>query len=212
MQRESGTPSFPLWLLGDSNPPNWAHLLLTPLDPRHPARHNIWTPVLDTMQDVLYRAARLRINTADLYIQNAIADPGSKPATTATTWPDAVTQDVQTYATAIVVTTRPTIIFSFGAFAFEFARRAIEPSYHPRGYGCWGARTLGEEFIQRIEHFSPETTNVLPLLHATIARRWFLESHAYFTRDTTANYFTFTGERIASVLLKYRDQLPIWIA
>jgi hypothetical protein len=41
-----GDPDFPIWLLGDSNPKGWQSVLETPLDPRHPARHNIWTPVL----------------------------------------------------------------------------------------------------------------------------------------------------------------------
>jgi hypothetical protein len=40
-----------IWLLGHSYPEAWVHVLNEPLDPRHPTRHNIWTPVLDRLQE-----------------------------------------------------------------------------------------------------------------------------------------------------------------
>ena len=51
MAAEHNDPRFPIWLIGDSNPKNWENRLSYPLDARHPARHSIWTPVLDAMQD-----------------------------------------------------------------------------------------------------------------------------------------------------------------
>lgn len=74
MDRETGDPHFPIWLLGDSNPRNWENHLKTPLDPRHPARHNIWTPILDEIQDRLFRRLRMRLDTSKMYIRNAIED------------------------------------------------------------------------------------------------------------------------------------------
>jgi hypothetical protein len=57
MTKEVGSPDFPLRLLGDSNPKNWAGVHSTPLDPRHSVRHNIWTSSLDVVQDKVYRQA-----------------------------------------------------------------------------------------------------------------------------------------------------------
>jgi hypothetical protein len=94
MERESGSRNFPLWLIGDSNPKNWHEQLSFPLDSRHPARHNIWTPILDIMQDRVYREAGLRIETRELYVRNAIEDASLKPANTASVWSAAVEQEV----------------------------------------------------------------------------------------------------------------------
>lgn len=69
MQPYSGDPKFPVWLIADSEPKNWRKLLLAPLDPRHPVRHNIWTSVLEYMQEVLYKQKRLRFDAAKLYIR-----------------------------------------------------------------------------------------------------------------------------------------------
>jgi len=54
MNESVGDPKFPIWLIGDSPPEAWADKLDTPLDPRHPARHSIWTSVADPMQDRFY--------------------------------------------------------------------------------------------------------------------------------------------------------------
>ena len=46
MNRDSGSRNFPIWLIGDSSPAEWEAYLVDPLDSKHPARHNIWTPIL----------------------------------------------------------------------------------------------------------------------------------------------------------------------
>ena len=40
MREYAGDPECPIWLIGDSPPEAWVDRLATPLDPRHPARHN----------------------------------------------------------------------------------------------------------------------------------------------------------------------------
>lgn len=55
MKKDIENKAFNIWLLGDSNPKNWDSILETPLDPRHPARHSIWTPVIDVIQDQAFR-------------------------------------------------------------------------------------------------------------------------------------------------------------
>jgi hypothetical protein len=72
MKDSVGKPEFPIWLIGDSPPEAWAAKLDTPLDPRHPARHSIWTSVADPMQDMLYRQSKLRLDMSRLYIRNAM--------------------------------------------------------------------------------------------------------------------------------------------
>ena len=75
MKNSAGDPGFPIWLIGDSPPEKWADKLDSPLDPKHPARHNIWTSIADSMQDRLYRKGRLRLDTSRLYIRNATNQP-----------------------------------------------------------------------------------------------------------------------------------------
>jgi hypothetical protein len=72
MKEYSGNPEFPIWLLGDSPPINWADILEVPFDPRHPIRHNIWTSVLDVIQSEIYKTRKCRLNSEDIYIRNAI--------------------------------------------------------------------------------------------------------------------------------------------
>ncbi len=210
MNREIGLPLFPLWLLGNSNPKNWAEVLVTPLDPRHPARHSIWTPVLDIIQDRVYRQARLRVDTRCLFVRNAIGDPVNKPKGNEPEWSKPVQAEIQSYTT-LLFKSKPIFVFCFGAFAYEFARRAMgEVPIHT--YHDWGAEQLGLDFCQRIAGFNPERTNIFPLLHASIARGKFIESHEYFCgHKKGANYFDFVGVQIADLMLSHRDHLKIWI-
>jgi hypothetical protein len=209
MQRQAGRPGFPIWLLGDSNPEHWQDILVTPLDPRHPARHSIWTPVLDVIQDRVYRKIRSRIDTTSIYIRNAIEDPASKPPGNRIDWLAAVAQEVDTFR-QLLLQHRPMLVLCFGAFAFEFGRRAIaqEPK---RPYVFWGARTLGDEFRRRVGEFNATATNVLPLLHTSISRGRFIESHNYFSDQEGGNYFEFAGQVIADMLIQHQMKLEIWV-
>ena len=129
MTREIGNAKGPLWLIGDSNPTNWADKLASPLDPRHPARHNIVTPILDGMQDALYRSCARRIETRELYIRNAVVSAGCKPNDREVSWSQGVLEQVDELR-EVLTGNRPTLILTFGAFSYEFARRAmrIEPA------------------------------------------------------------------------------------
>ena len=209
MLKETGSRESSIWLLGDSNPVHWYQVLATPFDPRHPARHNIWTPVMEVVQDELYRQARLRVDTSKLFIRNAIEDPVNKPAGTASAWSVHVLGDVQDFH-GMLTRYKPIFVFSFGAFAYEFARRALSetPEY---AHAYWGARRLGADFRERVAKFSPDMPNVFPLLHATIARGKFIESHNYFCDDNGANYFEYVGRQVASLFLANRERLNIWI-
>jgi hypothetical protein len=209
MLKEIGSPDFPIWLLGDSNPKNWAEILSTPFDPRHPVRHNIWTSILDVVQEDVYRQARLRVDTSDLYIRNAIEDPGGKPRGNQADWSGPVLEKLGEFR-SLVRRHKPTFIFCFGAFSYEFGRRTLgeKPVFK---HNHWGARRLGADFRLRASAFDPRGTNIFPLLHVTIARGKFIQSHNYFCDQEGANYFEYVGAQIADILLKNEDSLPVWI-
>jgi hypothetical protein len=209
MKKETGDRECEIWLLGDSNPKNWESVLDSPMDPRHPSRHNIWTPVLDVVQDTVFRSCRERVDTGPLYIRNAVENRDDKPGPNLVEWGPPVTHEIDDLHQALRQH-RPSILLSFGAFSFEFARRSLgeEPSRH---YSHWNTKRLGEEFGARIRRFDPDRTNLLPLLHATIARGRFIQAHEHFCEQEGADYFQFVGSHIAQKLLQHYDQLHVWM-
>ena len=86
MLRESGNLRFPIWWLGDSNPVQWQDSLTAPFDPRHPIRHNIWSSILDVIQDNVFRQNRCRVDSSMVYIRNAVDDPAKKPRQSSIIW------------------------------------------------------------------------------------------------------------------------------
>lgn len=208
----SGKPNFPIWLIADSEPERWHRVLETPLDPRHPARHSIWTSVFDYMQKELYKQKGLRFDDENVYIRNAIKRANDKPKAEEIEWSsnlqtqlDVLSRNIERYS--------PVIILTFGAFAFEFVRRALgEQKIHRFSY--WGTEQLGKEFRERYKRVDPDRTNVLPLLHVSISRGKFLESHSYFIGDAkeeTNNYFEYVGMKLANLLLERMLSRPIWL-
>ena len=104
----------------------------------------------------------------------------------------------------------PTFVFSFGAFSYEFIRRTLsEKPEYPHKY--WGARSLGNNFRKRIVVFNSNQTNVFPLLHATIARGKFIQSHDYYCDQDGANYFEYVGIQLANIFIEHKERLNIWI-
>lgn len=203
MQRESGSPSSRVWLLGDSEPKNWSKELDWPLDPRHPARHNIWTPLLDVAQRHLYVLDKLRFDDSSLYVRNAISTAEHKPSDDKAVWPKEVGSELRQFA-ALAAQWKPMLIFSFGSFAHEFAGRALG-SVQERRFDHWTATTLGERFHEACEAFDPQRTNLIPLLHISISYGRFLASHRDFCKNAKANYFEVVGPQIANLLLSGKD-------
>lgn len=212
MKAYAGDPRFPVWLVADSEPKNWQQLLLTPLDPRHPARHNIWTSVLEYMQEALYKQKKLRFNAESLYIRNAVTNPDEKPEGVRLNWSQELRDKIDSLR-ADLVHSSPKVILTFGAFAFEFVRRAYteEPIYP---YSHWGTANLGNEFRKRVALYDVSKTNVLPLLHVSISRGRFLESHRYFVGEEAKeppNYFEYVGGKLADLFLQRLALEPIWV-
>ena len=165
--------------------------------------------MLEVIQDRTFRESRSRVDTSCIYIRNAIEDPAGKPSSNSIEWETVVETELQGFQ-EIVREYQPQILFSFGAFAFEFARRSLDEE-PPRSHSYWGARRLGHEFRQRVNRFDLNVTNLLPLLHVSIARGRFIQSHEYFCGQEGGNYFEYVGSRIAQKLIEHHDRLKVWI-
>ena len=215
MKREVGNVKYPIWGLGDSEPVNWRDVLDTPLDSRHPARHSILTAILDVIQEELFLRLKKRADFKSIFIRNAIDDPAIKPKENITGWKDMVhwktlETEMNIYKDLCNQNT-PTIVLCFGAFAYEFANRALNDKYEIKAFGTWGAKSMGKEFRNKISDFRIERVNLFPLLHASIARGQFMKSHEYFTGESNGNYFEYVGKNLARIVIENKDSLKMFL-
>ena len=198
---------YPIWLIGDSSPAKWEADLDDPLDARHPARHNIWTPILEALQSRLFMSNRSRLDTNDLYIRNAVHRADEKPDGRAVEWSPRLEEETRELG-QLLAAHSPRLVLSFGAFAFEFARRSCDEG-PKRAIGYWSTERLGQQFSQRIGKFVTDEVNLVPLLHVSIARRFFLQSHRKFTRAKNGNYFEHVAKEIAGCLCRSEASFPL---
>jgi hypothetical protein len=152
----------------------------------------------------------MRLDGTQLYTRNAVEDPNDKnelgklrPLT------ESFGQDL----IKRVNSGDPHLLITFGAFSYEFAQRSCGqvPDCN------WKDRRvdeLGGAFRRELEKIGPNRTNILPLLHATIARGKCLQNHGQFCGpdgaklcdDAEPNYFEQVGDRIAAFLLDICDR------
>ena len=194
MKQESGERAYPIWLL---------------VNPKHPAvRYNIWTPVLDKIQDRIFREIHTRVDTTNIFIRNAVSDCGIVP-NTLNWWRPEVAKEIVLFR-EIVLEHKPKILISFGAFPFEFLRRVyeIKPEKGPK---YWGTSNLDDEFRKAIENFDINKTNRIPLRRRLIASSNDLEAHNCFDRKGSENYYYDIGSKIAEKIIENKDNLNIWI-
>jgi hypothetical protein len=212
MLREIGNRTSPIYLLGDSNPKSEmveqngreGNDPLTPLDRRHPTRHNIWTPILDVVQRHVFVAFKGRLDDRNLYIRNAVEDPKDRV--------DPIARNREICALRdLFLENKPPLVLAFGRFSVEFALRALPGAPEPSlSWKVWNVKTLAGEFSTRIAPLTVpeglarlESVNVIPLLHAVGALQ-FRYCHREFSSGRE-NYFEYVGEQIAAVLIKHRD-------
>jgi len=209
MIREDGNRASDVWLLGDSNPKRWEDILHEPLDSRHPIRHNIWTSIVEVMQNKVFDDFRNHIDTTKIYVRNAIEDADRKPKRNDENWNDYVENEIRAFKN-MIIEYKPKIVITFGSFAFEFTRRSIrEDSQKP--YQYWTTKKLGNEFRDRLDRFNVRNTNIIPLLHRSIAGRRYIQSHNYFCNvEMEGNYFNYAGKELANVLISNEKELDVW--
>lgn len=159
-----------------------------------PTRHSIWTPILYEVQRHLF-PYNLRLDDHHLYIRNAVEDPADK---TARRKSDAAVAVLE----GLIHEHQPPLMLCFGQFAFEIARRAWQEKEEYK-FDEWTVEKLAEQFSNSIAAFRPETVNILPLLHAVVARGKFLHCHKNCSGGKE-NYFEYAGEEIAKVLVEHQ--------
>ena len=191
----------------DSSPPNWLESLDEPLDSRHPARHNIWTPVLEGIQRQVFLGDRRRVDDSRLYVRNAVHFQEDKPP--ATMWIGIEALGEMEEFGRLVGIYGPILVLTFGAFAFEFARRSLGGDPRRR-FSYWTTKRLGAGVQTDRRRIQSPRAKRLPLLHVSIALH-FLTSHEHFTGESKGNYFDFVGREVGTLLLEYKDTLDVWV-
>ena len=77
MLRGPGNKDSSIWLMGDSSLLKWGEYLDEPLDSRHPARHDIWTTVLEGIQKQVFLGDCRRVDDSQLYVRSDL--PPTRP-------------------------------------------------------------------------------------------------------------------------------------
>ncbi len=194
MKRELGERTYPIWLL---------------INPKYPAvRHDIWRPVLDEIQDRVFRELQTRIDTSNIFIRSAVGDGGIVP-NTLNWWGREVAKEIEFYR-GIVEEHKPKMLISFGAFPFEFARRVYEVKPE-KGPKAWSTSLLKDEFEKSIENFDINQTNRIPFLRRVIATDKFIETNNFLSQTDRETYFQHVGSKIAEKIIENKDNLDIWI-
>jgi hypothetical protein len=198
----------PIWLLADSLPKKYVSALTGALDPRFPTRHSIWTPVWDEIQQAVYIGKKRRVDANSLCVANAIkTEPNCDPD-----W------DFKSPTVAVRIAEyrreleqyHPVMVLTFGRRAFCFAALARGESIKHRP-NAWSCEKLGQEFRSRVARFNVNETNIIPLLHASIARGKWKEAHHGFTGSSAGNYFEFVWRKMGCLLNRNSDDLDIWL-
>jgi len=199
---------FPIWLVGDSYPNAFVGVLDGPLDPRHPTRHTIWTPIWDALQESVYPR---RVDGEHLFICNA-----AKKGELSKDFNDVVVRDRIAVFSNLLKEHNPPMVLCFGAWAYEFARRADDSSTPKHSTKYWSVPKLGDAFRESCERFQPNRITIFPLLHQTVALQW-EKANVRFVPENSSNgsrnnYFKYAGRELAKLLETHADFLKvIWL-
>lgn len=188
---ESGKITSPIWLV---------------FNPKHPLVSNyIWLPVLTEMQDKIFKELNTRINTTHIYKRNVVSDNVDTPITE--NWWDAqINVEIERFR-VLALEYKPQIIISFGAFPYEFLRRAyrIGPKKGPKS---WTNSKLEGEFRKSIQSFDANKTNLIPLLRRMPLSRKYKEEH---NKDYFEKNIHYVSKKIAEKIIENKNHLNIWI-
>ena len=194
MKEESGDRSNPIWLV---------------VNPKYPVvRHNIWTPILDSIQDNIYRKLCTRIDTGKIFIMNAVSNIGILP-NTFDGWEAGVAEEIVTFRES-VLEHQPKILITFGIVSYEFVKRVTEirPEVGPK---YWRNTDIANEFERSIANFDINKTNRIPLLRRVMKNGKYIAERNYYGLEDGENYFRDVGAKIAARIIENKDHLKIWI-
>ena len=193
-KKESGDGSYPIWLL---------------VNPKNPAvRYDIWAPILNEIQDNVYRKLHKRIDTENILIKNAVSDIGIV-SNSSNCRASEVAEEIVTLRESILEH-QPKILITFGIISYELVRRVFEirPENGPK---YWSTTNLGDEFERSIANFDINQTNRIPLIRRIMKNGKSVEDHNYFSWEDNENYFREVGTKIADRIIENKDSLKIWI-
>lgn len=188
---ESGSITSPIWLV---------------FNPKHPLVSNyIWLPVLTEMQDKIFAELHTRIDTTHIYKRNVVSDSADIPITE-NWWGSQINTEIEEFR-ALALEHKPKIIISFGAFPYEFLRRAfrVGPKKGPK---AWTNSKLEDEFGKSIQDFDINKTNLIPLLRRMSLSGKYKEEH---NRDYFEKNIHNVSRKMAEKIIENRNHLKIWI-
>lgn len=188
VKNQSGDRLFPIWLL---------------VDPKYPAVHqNIWLPILEEVQDRVYRKLRTRIDTRKIYIENAACELGSVP-NTLNCGTTEVAKKILKFRKSILEY-KPKILISFGSVTYEFVRLVFKTSNEKRP-NYLSSFELENEFNRSIANFDINRSNTIPLPSRVMNSGKFIEE------SNDPNYFRAVGTKIADRIIENKESFKIWI-
>lgn len=192
--RDSGKKTYPIWLL---------------VNPKYTVvRYDIWRPVLDEIQDKVYRELHTRIDTTNIYFRCAVKNSEIVP-NTLNWWGKEVAKEIDLFR-EIVLEYKPKMLISFGAFPYEFVRRVcnIKPEKGPK---AWSTSILRGEFESSMDNFNINCTNRIPLLRRVVTGDNQRDNLNFVSLTEREAYFHHVGTKIAEKIIENKDNLNIWI-
>ena len=194
MKEEFGDRSYPIWIL---------------VNPKYPAdRLEIWAPILDEIQDKVYRKLHKRIDTRNIYIKNTVSDIGIVPKIANCLSTEVAKEMVKLRES--ILKHQPKMLITFGTVTYEFIKRIfdLKPGKGPK---YWSTTNLGDELERSIVNFDINQTNRIPLPRRVMKSSKLIEDRNYFSREENENYFREVGAKIAERIIENKDSLKIWI-
>jgi hypothetical protein len=104
---------------------------------------------------------------------------------------------------------RPPVILTFGDQAYRFVSFASASNQSVPARNL-KVEDIGETFRNVLHNFGPQQVNVIPLLHASVARASWATVGAKFSGNGEENYFRYVGHGLGDLLLRYGRGWPIW--
>lgn len=191
IRNEFGNKSCPIWLI---------------INPKSSSVYEIWNPILDRIQDKVYRELRKRIDKQRIYIKNITSDIGIVPKNI-NGWKTEVGNDLKKLKESILEY-QPKIIITFGNLTCELVNRFFKANFED-GPRFWRTTNLGTEFERSIANFNINRTNRIPL--PSRVNNSNLEENVYSGWEVSEPYLCDAALKIAAKIIENKDRLDVWI-
>lgn len=193
IKTETGDKSSPIWLL---------------VNPKYPSvRPDIWIPILEVIQDKVYRKLHKIVDIENIFIKYIVSDIGIV-SSNSKWWSNVISKDILDFKESILEY-QPKILITFGTTTYELVKRICEVT-SPKEPMYWNTTNLRFEFERSIENFDISKTNRIPLPSRVMTRGKFIEDCSFNFEDFES-YFSDVGTKIADRLIENKDYLKIWI-